>query len=102
MTTQPAFPYIAGAEFSGTVSRSSPLPAGCPFVPGQTRVFGAGQGAYAEKIKVDWRSVVVVPEGMRMEEAAGLFVTYPTSYAALVLRADLQKGAVPPCAYFVG
>lgn len=29
---------------------------------------------------------------MSFEEAAGLSITYPTSYAALVIRAKLQKG----------
>lgn len=76
---KPTHPYVAGAEFSGLVSARSPIPPGCPFVPGVTRVFGAGQGAYAEVIKASWRACVPVPEGMGWEEAAGLFVTYPTS-----------------------
>lgn len=89
---KPPFPYVAGAEFSGTVAANSPIPKGCPFVPGKTQVFGAGQGSYAEQIKLNWQSCVEVPEGMPLEEAAGLFVTYPTSYAALVYRANIQPG----------
>ncbi|GAA5821789.1 hypothetical protein JCM11251_001025 [Rhodosporidiobolus azoricus] len=89
---KPPFPYIAGAEFSGVVSANSPIPEGCDFVPGKTRVFGAGQGAYAEKIVVDWRKVLVVPSKMSLSEAAGLYVTYPTSYAGLVNRAQVKKG----------
>ncbi|ORY84717.1 hypothetical protein BCR35DRAFT_278105 [Leucosporidium creatinivorum] len=90
---KPPFPYVAGAEFSGTISPSSPIPAGAPswLRPG-ARVFGAGQGSYAEKIKVPFHTLVPVPEGMKMEEAAGLYVTYPTSYAALVYRANIQPG----------
>lgn len=61
-------------------------------MPGQTRVFGAGQGAYAEKIKVAWRTVIEVPKEMGLDEAAGLYITAPTSYAALVTRAKTQKG----------
>ncbi|GAA5996026.1 NADPH:quinone oxidoreductase family protein [Rhodotorula paludigena] len=89
---KPPFPWIAGCEFSGVVSATSPIPQGCPFVPGQTRVFGAGQGAYAEKIKVAWRTVIEVPKEMGLDEAAGLYITAPTSYAALVTRAKTQKG----------
>jgi len=89
---KPAFPWIAGCEFSGIVSRTSPIPEGCTYVPGVTRVFGAGQGAYAEKIKVDWRTVIEVPERMGLDEAAGLYITAPTSYAALVTRANTQPG----------
>jgi Zn-dependent alcohol dehydrogenase len=43
------------------------------------------------RIKVDWRNLLVVPEGMSYDAASTLFVTYPTSYAALVLRAQLKK-----------
>lgn len=89
---QPPHPYIAGAEFSGTLHPSSPIPEGCTWIPGKTRVFGAGQGAYAEVVKVDWKGCVEVPEGMAEEEASGLFVTYPTSYAGLVFRAKCQPG----------
>ncbi|GAA5860782.1 hypothetical protein JCM1840_001963 [Sporobolomyces johnsonii] len=89
---KPPFPYIAGAEFSGIVSSTSPIPSGCPFIPGKTRVFGAGQGAYAQKIKVDWRTVIEVPDSMSLEEASGLYVTMPTSYAGLVNRAQTKEG----------
>ncbi|GAA5985324.1 hypothetical protein JCM10908_002622 [Rhodotorula pacifica] len=89
---KPPFPWISGAEFSGVVSANSPIPKGCKFVPGKTRVFGAGQGSYAEKIKVDWRTVIEVPKSMGLDAAAGLYVTMPTSYAALVTRARTQAG----------
>ncbi|GAA5900906.1 hypothetical protein JCM6882_005974 [Rhodosporidiobolus microsporus] len=89
---KPPFPYVAGAEFAGVVSKTSPIPKGCDFIPGVTRVFGAGQGAYAEKIAVDFRKILPVPSNMGLDEAAGLYVTYPTSYAGLVNRAQVQKG----------
>ncbi len=39
-----------------------------------------------------------VPEGWSYEDAAGLFVTAPTSYAGLVVRAQVKKGthSIPP------
>lgn len=33
-----------------------------------------------------------VPEGWSFDEAAGMFVTAPTSYAGLVTRANIKKG----------
>lgn len=56
------------------------------------RVFGSGQGAYAEYIACSGRMLLPVPERWSFAEAAGLFVTAPTSYAALVVRADIQEG----------
>ena len=32
-----------------------------------------------------------VPEGISLEQAAGLFITWPTSYAALKFRANVQQ-----------
>ncbi|PWN54307.1 NAD(P)-binding protein [Violaceomyces palustris] len=83
-------PYVPGVELAGVISKNSPIPEGCDFIPGKTRVFGAAQGAYGEQAKADCWQLMEVPEGMSFEEASGLFVTWPTSYAALKFRADLQ------------
>jgi len=88
---QPPFPFILGSEFAGIISTTSPIPSGCPFKPGD-RVFGAGQGAYAERVATHWQQLHPVPKGMSFDEAAGLFVTWPTSYEALVGRAELKPG----------
>ncbi|KDN46199.1 hypothetical protein RSAG8_04426, partial [Rhizoctonia solani AG-8 WAC10335] len=88
---QPPFPFVLGAEFAGTISASSPIPKGCPFKPGD-RVFGSAQGTYAERIAAKWHSLHPIPNGFSFEQAAGLFVTWPTSYEALVGRAQLQPG----------
>ncbi|KAH7339535.1 NAD(P)-binding protein [Rhizoctonia solani] len=88
---QPPFPFVLGAEFAGTVSASSPIPRDCPFRPGD-RVFGSAQGSYAERVAAKWHSLHPIPNGFSFEQAAGLFVTWPTSYEALVGRAQLQPG----------
>ncbi|KAJ4146517.1 hypothetical protein NW754_001982 [Fusarium falciforme] len=65
---QPPFPWVAGAEFAGTVisaPRNNPNPQ---------------------------ESLLPVPDGWSFQEAAGLFVTAPTSYGALVVRAGVKKG----------
>jgi NADPH2:quinone reductase len=84
------FPYILGTEIAGMLSKDSPIPEGCDWIPGQTRVFGMANGSYAEKASADWTNLRKVPEGISLEEASGLFVTWPTSYAALKFRANVQ------------
>lgn len=56
------------------------------------RVFGATQGAYATHILAPESSLFPVPAGWSFEDAAGLFVTAPTSYGGLVTRANVQPG----------
>ncbi|KAF8621369.1 hypothetical protein AX15_007834 [Amanita polypyramis BW_CC] len=88
---KPPPPFVLGAEFAGRVSRHSPIPEGCPYRPGD-RVFGAGQGAFAEKMAVDWKEMLPLPDTLNYDQGAGLYVTWPTSYEALVGRARLKAG----------
>ncbi|KAJ5180796.1 hypothetical protein N7492_004006 [Penicillium capsulatum] len=90
---QPPLPWVGGAEFAGTVtavptSSSSRTPR---FQVGD-RVFGATQGAYATHILAPETALLPVPQGWSFEDAAGLFVTAPTSYGGLVHRASVQAG----------
>jgi NADPH2:quinone reductase len=55
-------------------------------------VFGSAQGGYATKITATEERLRPIPKGWGYLEAAGLFVTAPTSYAALVQRAHVKKG----------
>lgn len=57
-----------------------------------SRVFGASQGSYATKVSAAEAQLLPVPEGWSFRDAAGLFVTAPTSYGALVLRAGVKAG----------
>lgn len=86
------FPYVPGAEIAGIISKDSPIPEGCDFVPGKTRVFGAANGSYAEQVTAEYYQLQVIPDGISFEEASGLFVTWPTSYAALKFRANVKPG----------
>ncbi|KAF4505468.1 hypothetical protein G6O67_007414 [Ophiocordyceps sinensis] len=90
--SQPPFPWIAGAEFAGTVV-SVPRNARQPpkFQPG-ARVFGAAQGAFATMLCAAEAALLPVPAGWSFQEAAGLFITAPTSYGALVVRANVKRG----------
>ncbi|KAI0595574.1 hypothetical protein F4775DRAFT_367950 [Biscogniauxia sp. FL1348] len=90
---QPPFPWVAGAEFSGVVL-ATPLSSkgATPRFPVGSRVFGASQGAYATRVCAAEHQLLPVPEGWSFTDAAGLFVTAPTSYGALVLRAGVKAG----------
>lgn len=55
-------------------------------------MFGAYQGGYATKIACVEQRLRPVPEGWSCFDAAGLFITAPTSYAGLVTRANIKKG----------
>lgn len=113
---QPPRPFVLGSEFAGKIAQDSPIPEGCPFRPGD-RVFGGGQGAYGEMVPAQWQSLVALPDNMSYDQGAGtlvhwnaawdtdvdgawgtgLYVTWPTSYEALVGRAELKPGEYKPC-----
>ncbi|KAJ6593932.1 alcohol dehydrogenase [Mycena capillaripes] len=88
---KPPLPFVLGSEFAGRVSQDSPIPAGCPYKSGD-RVFGSVLGSFAEKVAVDFNMVMPLPDSLTFDQGAGLFVTWPTSYEALVGRAKLQAG----------
>ncbi|KAI0283550.1 NAD-P-binding protein [Russula brevipes] len=86
--TQPPRPFVLGAEFAGTVAAA---PEGSPYKRGD-HVFGSAQGAYGERIVARPEDVLPLPDTLSFDQGAGLFVTYPTSYEALVGRAKVQAG----------
>lgn len=81
-------PFILGIEFAGTILVSSP---DSSFKPGD-RVFGGGQGGYAEYIAVKESSLHHIPRGWSFADAAGLAATASVGYGGLVIRAELKKG----------
>ncbi|KAH8655179.1 hypothetical protein BX600DRAFT_385307 [Xylariales sp. PMI_506] len=88
---QPPFPWVGGAEFAGVVV-ATPSGSRSPKFPVGSRVFGASQGSYATKVCATELQLLPVPQGWSFRDAAGLFVTAPTSYGALVLRANVKAG----------
>lgn len=106
---QPPHPFTLGTEFAGKVALNSPIPKGCPYKTGD-RVFGATQGSYADQVAIGWDMVIPLPEKTSFDEGAGknlsfdkywdcdltvllgLYITWPTSYEALVGRAELKAG----------
>ncbi|KAG0364410.1 hypothetical protein BGZ54_007547 [Gamsiella multidivaricata] len=87
---KPPYPYIPGAEFAGVISQIHP-DAKTPYKVGD-RVFGSTQGCYAEKLVCNPKTLLPIPDNLSFEQASGLFITYPTSYVALAVRAQLKAG----------
>ncbi|KAK0272852.1 hypothetical protein LTR35_011731 [Friedmanniomyces endolithicus] len=90
---QPPLPWVAGSEFSGVVTATPSALAGkgSKYSIGD-KVFGAAQGGYATHVCAKEAQLKPVPKGWGFFEAAGLFVTMPTSYAGLVTRCNLKAG----------
>ncbi|KAK2740452.1 hypothetical protein FQN57_006079 [Myotisia sp. PD_48] len=88
---QPPLPWIAGMEFGGIILSTPTGSANPKFAVGD-RVFGATHGAYSTHILADESALFPIPDGWDFDDAAGLFVTAPTSYGGLVHRANVQKG----------
>ncbi|KAJ5979965.1 hypothetical protein N7481_007263 [Penicillium waksmanii] len=90
---QPPLPWIGGAEFAGTIAAlpTSSASSSLKYKVGD-RVFGATQGAYATHVLAPEHTLLPVPSGWSFEDAAGLFVTAPTSYGGLVHRAGVKEG----------
>jgi NADPH2:quinone reductase len=87
---KPDYPFSPGAEFAGTVER---LGAGVGGLAIGDRVIGyCGWGAARERLAVAAHRLVKMPEGLDFDRAAGLSVTYGTSYYALKNRAGLKRG----------
>ncbi|KAJ5464634.1 uncharacterized protein N7458_000320 [Penicillium daleae] len=84
-------PWVGGAEFAGTIA-AVPTAAPSPRFRVGDRVFGATQGAYATHVLAPETTLLPVPKGWSFEDAAGLFVTAPTSYGGLVHRAGVKAG----------
>jgi len=89
--SQPPLPWVAGSEFSGVIL-STPSGKRSPKFAVGDKVFGASQGGYATRVAVREEALRPIPAGWTFVDAAGLFVTAPTSYGALVTRAGVKAG----------
>jgi len=106
---QPPLPWISGSEFAGTIlaTPTSNTHTGSTLassIDGSIsnltshkfkvgdRIFGASQGGYATHILVEEHRLLPIPQGWSFADAAGLYVTAPTSYGGLVTRANIKSG----------
>ena len=87
---QPELPFIPGAECSGVVTA---VGANVTRYKVGDRVLSMGaSGAFCERIAANEYAVFPMPESLSFEQAAGVSITYFTSYYALKQRADIQPG----------
>ena len=87
---KPPFPFTPGGEVSGVVEAVGDGVEG--FAVGDRVLAWCGIGGFAETAVVPPNNVRLIPDGMSFEEGAALSIIYPTSYAALIYRANLQPG----------
>lgn len=87
---QPDLPFVPGNECSGVVAAVGS--AVTRYKVGDKVISAAGTGAFCEKIAANEHGVLPMPEGLSFEQAAGVSITYFTSYYALKQRANIQPG----------
>jgi len=87
---KPPFPFVPGAEVAGVVTEVGEGVSG--LAVGDRVLASPGLGGFAERAVAPAFGCYRLPEGMSFEEGAALPIIYPTSYAALMWRANLQPG----------
>ena len=87
---KPTFPFSPGAEFAGTIESLGPGVTG--FAIGDRVTGYARYGAAREKLAITATRLTKLPDNLDFDRAAGLSVTYGTSYYALKNRGGLKRG----------
>jgi NADPH2:quinone reductase len=87
---KPDLPFSPGAEIAGVVERVADE--NSEISPGQKVMAYVNWGGAAEKIAVDMKALVPVPDAVPMTVVAGLSVTYGTAMHGLRERGRLQAG----------
>lgn len=88
--TKPPLPFVPGSEASGRIVA---VGAGVTTLAvGEAVVAFTGTGAFAQYVCVPAGRVWPAPEGVPLDVAGGIAITYGTSYHALKDRAALRPG----------
>jgi NADPH2:quinone reductase len=87
---KPPFPFVPGAEVAGVVMEVGAAVRG--FSVGDRVLSRCGLGGYAEEVVAPAATTYRIPDVMTFEAGAALPTVYPTSYAALVWRAPVERG----------
>jgi NADPH2:quinone reductase len=87
---KPAFPFTPGGEIAGVVKAIGAGVEG--FAVGDRVLAGIQIGGFAETAVVPAVYAHRMPDRMSFEQGAAIPIIYPTSYAALIFRANLQAG----------
>lgn len=87
---RPARPFAPGGEIAGLVEAVGEGVSG--WSEGDRLIAMIGHGGLAEKVLVDARQALPLPEGRSFEEGSALILTYATSIHALLDRGRLREG----------
>lgn len=87
---QPPMPFIPGGECSGVISAVGK--GVTRFKPGDEVISMGSSGAFCEQIAVSEFAVFPKPASLSFEQAAGISITYFTTYHAFKQRAQLKAG----------
>ena len=87
---QPELPFIPGGECAGVVEEVGA--AVTRWQVGDEVIHSGGSGSFCEEIVANELAVLPKPPALSFEAAAGITITYLTSYHALVQRANIQPG----------
>lgn len=87
---QPEMPFVPGGECSGVITAVGANVTRCKV--GDRVVSMGAAGAFCDQMATNEFSVFPMPEGLSFEQAAGVSITYFTSYYALKQRANIQPG----------
>jgi NADPH2:quinone reductase len=88
--TQPPMPFIPGGECSGVVTGVGDKVT--RFKVGDEVISMGASGAFCEKIAVHEFAVFPKPKALSFEQAAGISITYFTTYHAFKQRGHLKEG----------
>lgn len=87
---QPDMPFVPGGECAGVVLEVGEKVT--RFKVGDDAISAGGSGAFCQRIAVSEFGAFPMPKSLSYEQAAGISITYFTSYYALKQRANLQAG----------
>lgn len=87
---QPPMPFVPGGECSGVVSKVGAEVS--RFKVGDEVISMGASGAFCEKIAVSEFAAFPKPKALSFEQAAGVSITYFTTYHAFKQRAQLKAG----------
>jgi len=88
--TKPPVPFVPGSEVAGFIDAVGEGVTG--FAVGDRVAAFSGTGAFAEYVTVPATQVFPLPDKVDLTVAAGMLITYGTSYHALKDRAGLGSG----------
>ncbi|MDQ8757721.1 NADPH:quinone oxidoreductase family protein [Sphingosinicella sp. LHD-64] len=87
---KPPRPFAPGGEIAGTVAAMGEGVAG--WAPGDRLIAMLGHGGLAEKVLVDAKKALPLPEGRSFADGSALILTYGTTIHALLDRGRLKAG----------